>query len=301
MPFAADPGKQVVGLSSQDCHAWSPALARPRLVAMDQSPARRHGAIQWRASGREAIARETPAETPVAISFNRRPHTVVMATPMDVEDLALGFTITEGVAAYGDILDLEVTRETRGLMVDLRLRGVDRKARPRTLEGRSSCGLCGVQRLADAVRPLPRVPEGGLFRHSAIQRALSALEDGQPLGRATRATHAAALSDAEGRLVLVREDVGRHNALDKLAGALARAGLSAAEGFLVVTSRCSFEMVEKAARIGAPMLVAISAPTDLAIGKAEEAGLTLVALARADGHTVFTREDRLVETAEAVA
>lgn len=267
---------------------------------MDQSPARRHGAIQWRASGREAIARETPAETPVAISFNGRPHTVVMATPADVGDLALGFTITEGVAAFGDILGLEIKAEPRGLMADLRLRGLDRKARPRTLEGRSSCGLCGVQRLGDAVRPLPSVPEGAVFGHEAIQRAVAALEDRQPLGRATRATHAAALADAEGRLLMVREDVGRHNALDKLAGALARADLSAAEGFVVVTSRCSFEMVEKTARIGAPMLVAVSAPTDLAIGKAEEAGMTLVALARADGHAVFTRADRLVETAEAV-
>lgn len=282
-----------------------PALAssgrRPSLAAMDQSPARRHGAIQWRASGREAIARETPAETPLAISFNGRPHTVVMATPADIEDLALGFTITEGVAAFGDILGLEIKSAAEGLMADLRLRGVDRRARPRTLEGRSSCGLCGVQRIADAVRPLPAAPEGAVFRHEAVQRAVAALEDLQPLGRATRATHAAALADRDGRLVLVREDVGRHNALDKLAGALARGAVAAAEGFVVVTSRCSFEMVEKTARIGAPMLVAVSAPTDLAIGKAGEAGLTLVALARADGHAVFTRADRLVEAVEAAA
>jgi FdhD protein len=262
---------------------------------MNQLPVHRRPGVQWRPSGREPIERETPREIPVALSFDGRPHTVLMATPGDVEDLAVGFTITEAVAGFSDIAGIELKTVDAGFMVDIALRpgAVKLKARPRTLEGRSSCGLCGVQRLADAVRPLPRLADGASFTHEAVQRAIDALGERQPLGRLTRATHAAAFADRDGTLVLAREDVGRHNALDKLAGAMARAGLEASDGFIVVTSRCSFEMVEKAARIGAPMLVAVSAPTDLAIQKAEEAGLTLVALARGDGHTVFTRMDRL--------
>jgi FdhD protein len=131
------------------------------------------------------------------------------------------------------------------------------------------------------------------FGHAAIQRAVAALGPRQALGGLTRATHAAAFADAEGALGLVREDVGRHNALDKLGGALLRSSVDPATGFVVVTSRCSFEMVEKTARLGCPMIVAVSAPTDLAIQRAEDAGVTLVALARADGHTVFSRTDRL--------
>ncbi|WP_223394536.1 formate dehydrogenase accessory sulfurtransferase FdhD [Caulobacter segnis] len=255
--------------------------------------------MQWRA-GRapEALARDLPRETAVGLSFDGRPHTVLMATPRDLEELALGFVITEAVARAADVLEITTKEEEQGVLVDVRLApgAVTRKARPRNLEGRSSCGLCGVQRLADAVRPLPVLGEGVRVRHAAIPRALAALEQEQSLGRLTRATHAAAFFDAGGTLVLVREDVGRHNALDKLAGAMAREGVEAATGFVVVTSRCSFEMVEKAARMGCPILVAVSAPTELAISKAQEANLTLVALARADGHAVFAGGERLVES-----
>lgn len=258
----------------------------------------RRPAEQWRAGAKiESIERAVPDEVAVGLSFDGRPHTVLMATPVDVEDLARGFTLTEAVASAADIISIEVRETDLGLLVDVRLRtgAANRKARPRTLEGRSSCGLCGVQRLSDAMRPLPRVEEGRSIAHQAVQRALDALTEAQALGRLTRATHAAAFADAEGRILLSREDVGRHNALDKLAGAMAVAGLDPCAGFIVVTSRCSFEMVEKAVRIGCPILVAVSAPTELAIRKAEEAGLTLIALARADGHTVFSRADRLVE------
>jgi FdhD protein len=169
--------------------------------------------------------------------------------------------------------------------------------RQRTIEGRSSCGLCGVQSLKDAVRPIERLPEGLVVRRAAVQAAVDALDGRQPLGRATRATHAAAWADASGELLLVREDVGRHNALDKLIGAALRAGLDPAQAFIVVTSRCSYEMVEKAASARAALLVTISAPTALAIRKAEDCGMTLVCLARSDGHTVFTRPDRIVDAA----
>jgi FdhD protein len=162
------------------------------------------------------------------------------------------------------------------------------------MEGRSSCGLCGVQRLAQAVRPLSPLPDGPVFRRAAIEAALDALEAEQALGRLTRAMHAAAFARTDGTLAMVREDVGRHNALDKLIGGAARQGLDPATAFVLVTSRCSYEMVEKAAVAGFPLMVAISAPTGLAIRKAQEAGMTLVALARADGCAVFTRPERIV-------
>lgn len=267
---------------------------------MSKVAAQRHAATQWRVeAGSETIARATPQEVAVGLSFDGRPHTVLMATPADVADLARGFTLTEAVAKAEDIVDIEVTETDLGILADVKLKpgSIQRKARPRTLEGRSSCGLCGVQRLADAVRPLPRLEGGASVSHHAVQRAVDALGDAQALGRLTRATHAAAFAQPDGTLVLVREDVGRHNALDKLAGAMAREERSALAGFVVVTSRCSFEMVEKTVRMGCSILIAVSAPTDLAIRRAEESGLTLVALARADGHTVFTYPERLLDAA----
>jgi FdhD protein len=267
---------------------------------MQRLPANTRPAAQWRGrAGTQSIARQTPEEVAVGLSFDGRPHTVLMATPADLEDLAVGFTITEAVAGRADILGVEVEKTDLGWLADVRLAPgkIQRKARPRTLEGRSSCGLCGVQRLADAVRPLPMVADGARVSHQAVQRAVDALEDAQVLGRATRATHAAAFAAADGTLRLVREDVGRHNALDKLAGAMARLDHDAAGGFVLVTSRCSFEMVEKTVRMGGAILVAVSAPTDLAIQRAEGAGLTLVALARSDGHAVFTRAERLFDAA----
>ena len=278
-----------VGGADDDALGWGMSQA-----------AQRRSAAQWRVgAATETIQRATPREVAVGLSFDGRPHTVLMATPEDIEDLARGFTITEAVAGANDILGVEVTENDLGVLADVRLRpgAIQRKARPRTLEGRSSCGLCGVQRLADAVRPLPEVAQGARVSHQAVQRAVDALGDAQSLGRLTRATHAAAFVAPDGALRAVREDVGRHNALDKLAGALAREGLDAQAGFVLVTSRCSFEMVEKTARMGCSMLVAVSAPTDLAIQRAEDCGLTLIALARADGHTVFTRAERLFDAA----
>ena len=266
---------------------------------MSRSAVAPRSAVQWRADqAARPFERITPQETAVGLSFDGRPHTVLMATPENLDELALGFVVTEGVAKAGDVAAISITEEAQGVLVDVAFApgALARKARPRNLEGRSSCGLCGVQRLADAVRPLPLVGEGASIQHEAIPAALAALEEQQALGRLTRATHAAAFFTSEAELLLVREDVGRHNALDKLAGAMARDGIDAATGFVVVTSRCSFEMVEKTARMGCPILVAVSAPTDLAVAKAQEAGITLVALARADGHAVFAGGERLIET-----
>ena len=263
------------------------------------NPVETRPARQWRRglAGDTAIDRPLADEAPVGLLYDGRPHAVLMATPADVEDLAVGFTLSERIATMGDIEAVAVETLDQGLQVDIRLTAEGHRtrarARVRGMEGRSSCGLCGVERLAQAVRPLSPLAEGQVFTRAAIEMALDALEVEQALGRLTRAVHAAAFADADGRLVLVREDVGRHNALDKLIGGAVRAGLDPATGFALVTSRCSYEMVDKAAIAGFPLLVAISAPTALAIRKAEECGMTLVALARADGCTVFTRPDRI--------
>jgi FdhD protein len=262
-------------------------------------PVETRSARQWRrgVAGDTAIERPLADETPVGLLYDGCPHVVLMATPSDIEDLAVGFTLSERIAGAGDITGVTVETLDEGLQVDVRLTAQGRKgraaARSRSMEGRSSCGLCGVTRLAQAVRPLSALRDGPTISRAAIEAALDALEQQQALGRLTRAMHAAAFADAAGGLVRVREDVGRHNALDKLIGAAARDGLDAADGFLVITSRCSYEMVEKAAVAGFALLVAISAPTALAIRKAEECGMTLVALARADGCTIFTRADRI--------
>ena len=258
-------------------------------------------AEQWRrgSPGVQRISRTAPDEVPIGISYNDKPHAVLMATPQDVEDLAVGFTITESIAELGDIEDVTVEERDEGVAVNVALKPAAEQsltlARKRSLEGRSSCGLCGVTKISEAVRALRTVDGGFTVPREAIHRALDTLESAQTLGLQTRAMHAAAWADREGRLELVREDVGRHNALDKLIGAALAEGLDPALAFILVTSRCSYEMVEKAAMAGVSVLVAISAPTALAIRKAEEAGLTLVALARADGHAVFTHSERIVD------
>ena len=262
-------------------------------------------ALQWREGegAAQPITRVAPDETPIGIAYNDRPHAVLMATPQDLEDLAVGFTVTESIAEVSDIEDVTVEERPEGIAVNVALKPMAEQslalARKRSLEGRSSCGLCGVTKLSDTVRVLRRTEDGLRVSHATIQRALEALDQAQTLGHATRATHAAGWADAEGRVALVREDVGRHCALDKLIGAALAEGLDPAKAFIVVTSRCSYEMVEKAAMGGVGLLVAISAPTALAIRKAEEAGLTLVALARRDGHAVFTRPERVVDEAGA--
>ena len=256
-------------------------------------------AQRWQGHGSAAVSRALPVETAIGLAYDSRAYVVVMGTPGDLEDLATGFTVTERIARFADIERVTVSDTAQGVLVDVLLgKGAGAAmavARRRTLEARSSCGLCGVESLNEAVRPMAPLADGPMISHGAIQTALAALEAGQSLGRRTRATHAAAWADVEGGLRLVREDVGRHNALDKLIGAALRAGLDPRDAFILVTSRCSYEMVEKTAAAGIAVLVAISAPTALAIGQAEAARMTLVALARADGHTVFTGFERIVD------
>jgi FdhD protein len=243
----------------------------------------------------DAIAEEVP----VALRFNGEPHVVMMATPTDLEDFARGFSVTEGiVGSVGEIRRLRVLTEgEHGLVVDATIPADAADAlrdRKRNLQGRTGCGLCGAEELADAMRTPRRVPAGATVSRRAIRRALDALKAQQPLNAATGATHAAAWATPDGLLCAVREDVGRHNALDKLIGHLLAAGTDLARGFCVITSRASYEMVLKAAVVGMPVVVAISAPTAYAVRIADEAGLTLVGFARRDRHTVYSCPARIV-------
>lgn len=238
------------------------------------------------AGGEAVVTRALAEETPVAIEFNGIGYAVLMATPADLDDLATGFALAERlVDAAGDIIDIDTHRTPRGVIVRVTI--VDRLG-PRIVErvrhrvAESSCGLCGIENLEQALRPLPRVTETSRADDAAIFAALGTLRAHQPLNAATGAVHAAALCSAAGAVVMAREDVGRHNAFDKLIGAMARGGMGWDGGFALLSSRCSYELVEKAALAGCPLLVTISAPTALAVRRAEEARVGLRVLARAD-------------------
>ncbi len=225
----------------------------------------------------------------------------MMATPHDLEDFALGFSFTEGlISSPADIRQLDIVEHDAG--VELRMwlaepRAAALSERRRYLAGPTGCGLCGIDSLDEAVRAPARVGDGGTFTPAEIMRALEALPPRQELNRQTRAIHAAAFWRPGDGLVAVREDVGRHNALDKLAGALARDNVSGHDGMVLLTSRVSVEMVQKTAAVGAPLIVAVSAPTALALRTAQTAGITLVAVARGDGFEIFTHPHRVAKQA----
>ncbi len=259
---------------------------------------RRFERSRWTAAGVEAGSRELPEEIPVALVHDAATTAVMMATPADLEDFGIGFSLTERlIASPDDLTGLEVVPGDLGIEVRMWLKQPASAAlagRRRSIAGPTGCGLCGIDSLAEAARAPPRVGEGVTVAPATILAALAALGPGQRLGAATRAAHAAAWWTPAAGLVALREDVGRHNTLDKLAGALARAGTVAEDGLLLLTSRVSVEMVQKAAVIGAQVLVAVSAPTALAVHTAEACGMTLVAVARDDGFEVFTGEERIV-------
>ncbi|MCB4767383.1 formate dehydrogenase accessory sulfurtransferase FdhD [Ancylobacter sp. Lp-2] len=246
--------------------------------------------------------RAIPEETPVAIVHNGSTYAVMMATPADLEDFGIGFSLTEGViGARSDIEDLELLEFDEGVEIRLWInaeRAGQMVARRRQIAGPTGCGLCGVESLELAVKPARSVGEGRVFSPADIARAIASLAPAQHLNHATRAVHAAGFWEPEAGLVAVREDVGRHNALDKLVGHLVRqdrqaTGNSAADGIVLLTSRVSIEMVQKTAMLGASVLVAVSAPTALAVRTAEAAGITLAAIARDDGFEVFTHPQRI--------
>jgi FdhD protein len=237
------------------------------------------------------------AETPVAISLLGLGYAVMMATPADLEDFAYGFARSERlIDSAADLLGIEIRAEDSGILLGIELvpEHHDRVlARVRHRVGDSSCGLCGIENLEQALRPLPTVPAPVAIAPEAIFRALEALRAHQPLNAETGAVHAAALCDAKGNVVAAREDVGRHNAFDKLIGHCLREGRDRGAGFALLTARCSYELVEKAALAGVPLLVTISAPTSLAVERAKEAGLTLIALARPDSMLVMSDPHQL--------
>jgi len=267
------------------------AASRQPVVKVDRL-ARRAGAISW-------SQRSVPEEVPIALSFAGTTHAVMMASPADLEDFAVGFSLTEGIIAQPDDIErLHIEHIDAGIDIQMWLRDAANsrlKARRRRLAGPVGCGLCGIESIEEAVRPLPKVSAASSFLSmDDIGEAMRQIAHAQPFHTATGAVHAAGFFRPEGGMVLVREDVGRHNALDKLAGALARAGIAGSSGVVCVTSRLSVEMVQKAAAIGAPAILAVSAPTALAIRAADEAGMTLIALVRGDEFDVFTHSDWLV-------
>jgi FdhD protein len=239
-----------------------------------------------------AIERALPVETPVAIVYLPAPYAVMLASPMDLEDFAYGFSLCEGVITQAsDIRAVDIEPERQGLRLTITLtadRLGSHLARRRSMAGQTGCGICGIEELDQLPFARPRPPGGSLLSLAAARRAIRALDARLPLGALTRATHAAAWCDEDGDIRWVLEDVGRHNALDKLIGALLRAGVDATRGFVLVTSRCSFEMVEKTAAFGAPAIVSVSAPTSLAVERAEAHGMALLAVARSDGAMLFT-------------
>lgn len=250
---------------------------------------------RWSASGLTPAHREVAQETPVAIVHDGSTTAVMLASPDNLEDFALGFTLTEGIARTPeDVTGIEVVQADGGIEARVWLAhaaSAKLTARRRLMAGPTGCGLCGVESLAEAQRSLPAVNAQLTCTPQDLQRAMLAMMAHQTLGRATRAAHAAGFW-SEGRLVAVREDVGRHNALDKLVGALAQRSQSPA-GVILLTSRVSVEMIQKAAIFGAPIVCAVSAPTAMAIRTAEGVGMTLVGVCRPDGFEIFSRPDRI--------
>ena len=250
----------------------------------------------WRNGTATTGERTLAEEVPVAFSYDGAAHAVLMATPDDLEDFAVGFSYTEGIiSAPAEIAELAIVSVADGIVLRMWLTG-DRSdafaARRRRFVGPAGCGMCGLESLAEANRAIPMASHDLRVSRQDIADAVAALPERQQLNMQTRAVHAAAFWEPDRGLVL-REDVGRHNALDKLAGALLRRGQSAAEGILVLSSRISIELVQKAGMMGAAIIVGVSAPTALAVRTAEATSLTLVGIARDDGFEVFTHPERI--------
>jgi FdhD protein len=235
-------------------------------------------------------------EIPVAFEFNGISHTVMLATPSDLEDFALGFSLTEGIVERrSEIFDIEIEEANEGITLRLEIAGgsfARLKERRRSMAGRTGCGLCGAESLKQVMRDLPRVTSGKHFQFSALYEGMRLLPAQQTLQQTTGAVHAACHVDAEGHISHVREDVGRHNALDKTLGALA--GIDAgSEGALLITSRASFEMVQKTASLGYGILAAVSAPTAAAVRLADKLNVTLVGFLRGSSCAIYTHAQRL--------
>jgi FdhD protein len=260
-------------------------------------PVERRTFLRLNGDDRESASATVAEETPVALVYNGLPHVVMMCTPADVEDFALGFTLTEEiVAAAADVASVQIARYSQGIEVEIVIPEANAEAlrgRGRSLVGRTGCGLCGVTTIDDALRPGRSIDDAGTIAHDAVFRAGEELPAWQRFNEGTGAVHAAGWATRDGNVVLAREDVGRHNALDKLIGAMTRAAIDPRDGFAVVTSRASYELVQKCAVAGISLLAAISRPTGLAIRMADAAGITLAALLRGRSVNVYSHPDRL--------
>ncbi|WP_144630964.1 formate dehydrogenase accessory sulfurtransferase FdhD [Bordetella genomosp. 13] len=272
---------------------------------MPDTPASRADSAQVRVTRVRAGAIASAAqddhvadETPVALEFNGISHATMLATPADLEDFAMGFALTEGiVGSASDVRGIELRPQCDGIVVELEIAtacAVRLRERRRAMAGRTGCGLCGVETLPEVLRDVPPVTAGARASAGAVLQAMRDMRARQPLHDLTGATHAAGWARLDGAIELVREDVGRHNALDKLIGALARDGRDASAGMIVVSSRASFEMVQKAASAGTGVLAAVSAPTALAIRTAQRANLTLLGFMRQADATIYTHPERII-------
>jgi FdhD protein len=240
-------------------------------------------------------------EMPISLVYHGVPHVVMLASPADLEDFAVGFTVSEGLVGHPrEIQSVEVERGTESIEVRIGIDGerfAELLRRRRNLTGRSGCGLCGAETVEEAIRPPVLVASGVSVDSASLHAALLQIESMQPINARTGSIHAAAWvvpGQVENQgIQLVREDVGRHNALDKLIGAIVRQQLDVAAGYAIITSRASFEMVQKAAAVGIAFVAAVSAPTGLAIRLAQQSGITLVGFARRDSHVVYSHPERL--------
>jgi len=257
---------------------------------------------RYRRGEHEQLSDAITEEVPVAMVYNDMPFAVMMVTPLNLEDFALGFSLSEGLVANAqELQSIEVRPRLEGIELAMQVASdtIEQRAGSggeRLLPGRSGCGLCGARMLEDAVRHPAPVGIGPCIQAAALELALDALRSAQPVNSATGSVHAAAWVTVDGAIVLVREDVGRHNALDKLIGAMVNARIDPQQGFLLVTSRASYEMVTKAASAGITLMAAISAPTALAIHLAESTRLTLIGFARPGSYVVYTHPQRLLHS-----
>lgn len=260
-------------------------------------PLLEHQALRWDHGATSESLERVAEEIPVAIVYNGIPHVVMMATPVDLEDFALGFSLTEElIGSPEDLNSVEVVRYSQGIEIQAQVAAACEAgiaSRTRRLTGRTGCGICGTDSIAAVLKQLHPVPAGRTIAPAAIHQAIQELAARQELNAQAGAVHAAGWAMPDGTVTTVREDVGRHNALDKLIGALRKEGVNPADGFVVVTSRASFEMVQKATVLGAPLMACISGATGLAVRVAQQAGLTLVGFTRGGRHTVYTHPGRV--------
>ena len=255
--------------------------------------------VRWRDGHRQAGQAAVAREVPIAFEYNGISHAVMLATPDDLADFALGFTLSEGIAGRNEIYSAEPHQGDAGITLSIEIAAaafMRLKSRRRTLAGRTGCGICGTESLEQVLRPLPDLSGPGVrVTPAALARAHAGLNEVQPLQQVTGAAHGAVWCSPDGAIALAREDVGRHNALDKLIGALVAAGVDTSAGFAMVTSRASVEMVQKSATAGIAVLAAVSAPTALGVRVANQCGQTLIGFARETELSIYSHPQRVGE------